>query len=140
MPGSLRAQREPGAGGRPAQAGGAEVGSPGLWGVSEGRGQGGGAIRRKDQGDLALTPPTGLNPQDHPPCQVGRSGHLTAEDTEAQEEKGLGQVTLLFLHLLASPCGMSDLSSLARDWTQVPAVEAWSPNHWTSREFPRSPG
>ena len=33
----------------------------------------------------------GLSPQDHPPCQVGRLGHFTDEDTEAQEEKGLGQ-------------------------------------------------
>ena len=34
------------------------------------------------------------------------------------------------------PCGLQDLSSPTRDWTCVPAVEALSPNHWTTREFP----
>ena len=31
------------------------------------------------------------------------------------------------------------LSSLTRDRTQAPAVEAWGPNHWTTREFPLPP-
>ena len=34
------------------------------------------------------------------------------------------------------PCSMEDLSSPTRDQTRAPAVEAWSPNHWTAREFP----
>ena len=36
------------------------------------------------------------------------------------------------------PRGLQDLSS-TRDWTRVPcsgSTEAWSPNHWTTREFP----
>ena len=37
---------------------------------------------------------------------------------------------------LAVQCGMSDLSSLNRDQTCAPAVEAWSPNHWEARGFP----
>lgn len=49
------------------------------------------SVRQKDQGDPVLNPPMGLSPQDHPPCQAGRLGHFTDEDTEAQEEKGLGQ-------------------------------------------------
>ena len=31
--------------------------------------------------------------------------------------------------------GMWDLSSLHRDGTVSLAVKAWSPNHWTAREF-----
>ena len=31
-------------------------------------------------------------------------------------------------------CSMQDLSSLTRDQTQAPAVEAWSRNHWMARE------
>ena len=31
--------------------------------------------------------------------------------------------------------GMWDLSSLTRDPTCVPAVEAWSLNHWTYRDI-----
>ena len=27
-------------------------------------------------------------------------------------------------------------SSLTRDGTRAPVMEAWSPNHWTAREFP----
>ena len=92
LPGSLRTQREPGARGCPAQAGGAEVGNPGLWGAWRGeRREVVLSVRQKDQGDPVLNPPMGLSPQDHPPCQVGRLGHFTDEDTEAQEEKGLGQ-------------------------------------------------
>ena len=35
--------------------------------------------------------------------------------------------------------GFLELSSLTRDRTQAPAVEVWSPNHWTTREFLLSP-
>ena len=37
------------------------------------------------------SPSHGLSFQGHPPLQVGRSGHFTDEDTEAWEEKGMGQ-------------------------------------------------
>lgn len=62
LPGSLCTQREPGAGGHPAQAGGAEVGSLG-WGGPGGE-RAGKAVQdvrcqRKDKGDLALTFPQG---------------------------------------------------------------------------------
>lgn len=63
LPGGLCAQREPGAGGHPAQAGGAEVGSLGLgraWGGGgEGRGGSGRDVRcqTKDKGDTGLTFP-----------------------------------------------------------------------------------
>ena len=40
---------------------------------------------------------------------------------------------LLFGHIL---CGLQDLSSPIRDWTQATAVKALSPNHWTTKEFP----
>ena len=30
-----------------------------------------------------------------------------------------------------------DLSSSVKDWTYVLGVKAWSPNHWTTREFPQ---
>ena len=40
----------------------------------------------------------------------------------------------LFLWL----CGMWDLSSLTRNWTMTPAVEAQRPKHWTTREVSRS--
>ena len=37
---------------------------------------------------------------------------------------------------LAALCGMWDLSSPPRDLTCAPVGEAWSLNHWTSREVP----
>ena len=40
-----------------------------------------------------------------------------------------------FCLFLAVPRGMWDLSSLTRDRTHAPAVEARSPNYWTAREF-----
>ena len=40
---------------------------------------------------------------------------------------------------LAAPCGFQDLSSLTRNQTQAPAVEAQSPNHLTTRGFPPLP-
>ena len=43
---------------------------------------------------------------------------------------------ILLLLLLALPCSLQNLSSLTRDWTCAPAVEAWSPNHWTASECP----
>ena len=36
----------------------------------------------------------------------------------------------------AAPHGMWDLSSLTRDQTHAPKVEAQSLNHWTTREVP----
>ena len=38
---------------------------------------------------------------------------------------------------MAAPHTLWALSSLTRDWTQAPAVKAQSPNHWTTREFPK---
>ena len=49
-------------------------------------------------------------------------------------------MTLLLFYflfiILAVPRGMRDLSSLTRDPTHAPAVEARSLNHWTAREVP----
>ena len=45
----------------------------------------------------------------------------------------------LFFFFFAAPPGLQDLSSLTKDRTQAPAVKAWSPNHWTTREFPGTP-
>ena len=42
---------------------------------------------------------------------------------------------ILFLIFLVVLHGLWDLSSLIRDQTWAPAVEAQSPNHWTTREF-----
>ena len=42
---------------------------------------------------------------------------------------------LLFFPL-AMLSGLQDPSSLTRDQTWAPVVEAWSPNHRTTREFP----
>ena len=47
----------------------------------------------------------------------------------------LGCFHLLFDFFLAAPRGMLDLSSLTRDQTCTPAVEARSPNQSHSREF-----
>ena len=38
---------------------------------------------------------------------------------------------------LAMPRDLWDLSSPARDQTQVAATKAPGPNHWTTREFPK---
>ena len=43
----------------------------------------------------------------------------------------------ILLFFLAAPCSMQDLSSSDRDWIGPPAVEVWSPNHWTAMEFPK---
>ena len=47
-------------------------------------------------------------------------------------------LTLLFFFFFfwLYPQGLKDLSSLARDQTWTQAVEAWSPKHWTTGEFP----
>ena len=37
---------------------------------------------------------------------------------------------------LAAPRSLWDLSSMTRNQTGSPAVEAQSPNHWTAWEFP----
>ena len=43
---------------------------------------------------------------------------------------------LIYL-FMAMLCGLQDLSSLTRDWTWALAVKTISPNHWTTREFPK---
>ena len=42
----------------------------------------------------------------------------------------------LFFLKSAMPCGLWDLSSPTRDPWPL-AVRAWSPDHWTAREFPK---
>ena len=32
--------------------------------------------------------------------------------------------------------GMWDISSPTRDWSHIPCIGGWSPNHWTAREVP----
>ena len=44
--------------------------------------------------------------------------------------------TLLFFFFLAAPCSLWDLSSRPGMEPVPPAVEEWSPNHWTTREVP----
>lgn len=48
------------------------------------------------------------------------------------------QVTSLFFFWWwwGMPCGMQDFSSLTKNRAHAPVVKAWSPNHWTAREFP----
>ena len=41
-----------------------------------------------------------------------------------------------FFFFPAAP-GMCDLSCLTRGWTKPPVTEAWSLNHWTTREVPQ---
>ena len=38
----------------------------------------------------------------------------------------------LFSFFLAAPCGLWDLSSLTRNWTQTTAVKPRNPNHWAT--------
>ena len=47
-------------------------------------------------------------------------------------------IYIFLKRFLAASCVLRDLSSLTRDRTWAPAVEAWSPNHWTAREVPQS--
>lgn len=57
----------------------------------------------------------------------------------------IGSVEHLFTYLIVIcmssslyfgwPCSLKDLSSPTRDWNCGPAVEAWSYNHWTTREL-----
>ena len=42
-----------------------------------------------------------------------------------------------FFFFLATPGGVWDLSSRPGIEPTLPAVEAWSLNHWTAREVPR---
>ena len=42
----------------------------------------------------------------------------------------------LFVYFLVVWLHMWDLSSLTRDWTHAPALEAQHLNHWTTREVP----
>ena len=44
-------------------------------------------------------------------------------------------LSFFFFHL-AVPLGMWDLISPIRNWTQVPCIERWRLNHWTTREVP----
>ena len=49
---------------------------------------------------------------------------------------GLYDAELKYISFLATSHGMRDLSSPTRDESEPPTVEAQSPNHWTTREFP----
>ena len=49
---------------------------------------------------------------------------------------GLYDAELKYISFLATSHGMRDLSSPTRDEPEPPTVEAQSPNHWTTREFP----
>ena len=44
------------------------------------------------------------------------------------------QYCFCFMFLFFWPKGMWDPSSLTRDQTHTPALEAWNLNHWTTRE------
>ena len=44
----------------------------------------------------------------------------------------------LFCVLVFWPQGMWDLNSLTRGQTHTPCIGRWSPNHWTTREVPKS--
>ena len=43
-------------------------------------------------------------------------------------------ILLLFDVSVFWPRGMWYLSSLTRNWTQIPCLGRWSPNHWSTRE------
>lgn len=78
LPGGLCAQREPGAGGHPAQAGGAEVGSRGLGGPGGERA--GRHCKKSDAGERMKERPSshfslGLSLHNHPPALAGGLGH-----------------------------------------------------------------
>ena len=45
-------------------------------------------------------------------------------------------LSLWFVWFLAVPCGFWDLVPRPEIEPVPPAVESWSPNHWTAREFP----
>ena len=53
------------------------------------------------------------------------------------KEGGGQDSSVFFFQSLAAPCGVWDLSSPPGIEPVLPAVEAWSPNHWTAREVPR---
>lgn len=65
-------------------------------------------------------------------ARIWRGGELPSE---------LGDWVLLpHTAVIPSPlqpasCGLWDLSFETRDWTQAPAAEAASPNHWAAREL-----
>ena len=40
------------------------------------------------------------------------------------------------IFVVSTLCDLQDLISPTRDQTWAPAVETWSPDHWTTREFP----
>ena len=46
-------------------------------------------------------------------------------------------IFLNFIYLfIAVPCGLQDVRSQTRDWTQALAVKAQNPNHKAARELP----
>ena len=46
------------------------------------------------------------------------------------------RILLLFYVLVFWQQGMRDLKCLTRDWTHIPYIRRWSPNHWPAREVP----
>ena len=48
-----------------------------------------------------------------------------------------GTFRFFFFFFFDVPRSSWDLSSPTRDRTRAPEVEAWSPNCWIAREFPR---
>ena len=65
-------------------------------------------------------------------------GGLAEEKTLKKiKEKIVLTCLIYYLIYLAAQCGMQELSSPTKIKPVSPAVEAWSPNHWTARDFPR---
>ena len=60
------------------------------------------------------------------------------QETLGGFEVGAWHAKSSFIYLLAVLGGLQDLSSPTRDCTQATAVKALSPNHWTTREVPKS--
>ena len=44
--------------------------------------------------------------------------------------------SLVWFSFFSSLCGLQNLSSPSRDWTQTTAVKVLSPNHWTAKGIP----
>ena len=63
-----------------------------------------------------------INTKGYPPQLSSWQGHLIYINT--------------FFFFSTISCGLQDLSSPTKDGTPTPAVEAQSPNHWTTRDFP----
>ena len=64
--------------------------------------------------------------------------HIEREKFEQRSGNFLGLRAYIycfeFFFFFATPCGMEDLSSPARDWTLTPWGGSMSLNHWTTRE------